>query len=159
MIYKLTLGDWSEDGHGVSKDILINCNCDNVADIQNAYKVSCKKLGVQFNDETNDYTEKNLQHNDPRLIWTNYQENDMSVIAHDILNKAGCFDGIDVKEYDKRFYIESQEQCARIIMNFISISMPDDFTYKIVKENYPYINGHWSDNLNIEFGYGLFDRF
>lgn len=29
--------------------------------------------------------------------------------------------------------------------------------YQIVKENYPYINGHWNDNLNVGFGYGLFD--
>lgn len=48
MIYKLVLGDWSEDGHGISKDVLIGCNCSNVNDIRNAYKASCRKLGVQF---------------------------------------------------------------------------------------------------------------
>lgn len=40
MIYKLVLGDWSEDGHGISKNILIDCNCESVTDIQNAYKES-----------------------------------------------------------------------------------------------------------------------
>ena len=47
MIYKLVLGDWSEDGHGISKNILVDCNCDNVIDIQNAYKESCKKLDTR----------------------------------------------------------------------------------------------------------------
>lgn len=26
MIYKLVLGDWSEDGHGISRNILVDCN-------------------------------------------------------------------------------------------------------------------------------------
>lgn len=156
MIYRLVLGDWSEDGHGILKDVLIECNCNDVVDIQNAYKASCKKLGVQFNDGE-DYTGKNLQYGDPHLIWTEYQEDDMSVVAYDILNKAGCFDGIYVEETDDgRYYVEDQDECACLIMNFISLSMPDDFTYQIVKKNYPCINGYWNGNLNVQFGYGLF---
>lgn len=161
MIYKLALGDWSEDGHGISKDILVDCNCNNVVDIQNAYKESCKKLGIQFDDDK-DYSEKGYKYHDPHLIWTDYQDNDMSAIAYDILNKAGCFDGVDVEEDDDgRFSVVTiegcvLEECAKVIMNFIALSMPKDFKYHIVKENYPYINGHWNDNLNVGFGYGLF---
>lgn len=158
MIYKLVLGDWSEDGHGISKNILVDCNCESVTDIQNAYKESCKKLGVQFN-HTEDYTGKHLQYGDPHLIWTEYEEDDMSAVAYDILNKAGCFDGIYVEKTDKgRYYIEDREECACLIMNFIALSMPDGFTYKIVKENYPCINGYWNKNLNSQFGYGLFEQ-
>lgn len=158
MIYKLVLGDWSEDGHGISKNILVDCNCNNVIDIQNAYKESCRRLGVQFN-HTEDYTGKHLQYGDPHLIWTEYKEDDMSAIAYDILDKAGCFDGIYVEKTDKgRYYIEDLEECARLIMNFIALSMPDNFAYKIVKENYPCINGYWNKNLNSQFGYGLFEQ-
>lgn len=157
MIYKLVLGDWSEDGHGISRNILIDCNCESVADIQNAYKASCKKLGIQFN-HNEDYTGKNLSYGDPHLIWTEYGENDMSDIAHDILKKAGCLNEIDVEENDRgRYYIETLEECAAVMMNFISLSMPEDFTYKIIQENYPCINGYWDRNLNVQFGYGLFD--
>lgn len=157
MIYKLVLGDWSEDGHGISKDVLIECNCNDVIDIQNAYKASCRKLGVQFNDDDNDYTGKKLQYKDPHIIWCEHDEDDMSKVAYDILNKAGCFDGICVEETDEgRYYIEEREECARLIMNFISLSMPDDFSYQIIKENYPCINGYWNHNLNVQFGYGLF---
>lgn len=161
MIYKLALGDWSEDGHGISKDILVDCNCNNVVDIQNAYKESCKKLGIQFDDDK-DYSEKGYKYHDPHLIWTDYQDNDMSAIAYDILNKAGCFDGIDIEEDDDgRYHIESIKGCvleehAKVIMNFIALSMPENFSYQIVKEDYPYINGHWDGNLNVGFGYGLF---
>lgn len=157
MIYRLVLGDWSEGGHGILKEVLIDCNCDHVTDIQNAYKASCKKLSVQFNDGE-DYTGKNFPCRDPHFIWTNYQEDDMSPIAYDILNKAGCFQEIYVEENDDgQYYIESLEDCARVIMNFISLSMPEDFSYQIVRNCYPCINGYWNDNLNVEFGYGLFD--
>lgn len=43
MIYKLVLGDWAKDDHCISKNIFVACNCENVIDIQNAYKTSCKK--------------------------------------------------------------------------------------------------------------------
>lgn len=160
MIYRLVLGDWSEDGHGILKEVLIECNCNDVTDIQNAYKASCKKLGVQFNDDK-DYTGKNLPYGDPHFIWTEYGDSNMSVVAYDILNNAGCFDGIDIEENDDgRYYIDSiesgLEEHAKVIMNFISLSMPDDFTYQIIKKNYPCINGYWNENLNVQFGYGLF---
>ena len=54
MIYKLVLGDWSEDGHGISEDFLFECNYD-VHKIRQAYKDSCRKLGVTFN-YNEDYT-------------------------------------------------------------------------------------------------------
>ena len=50
MVYKLVLGDWSKDGHKQSEDFLFDCNYD-VHKIRQAYKDSCKKLGVAFHDE------------------------------------------------------------------------------------------------------------
>ena len=37
---------------------------------------------------------KKLQYKDPHIIWCEHDEDDMSKVAYDILNKAGCFDGI-----------------------------------------------------------------
>lgn len=164
MIYNLVLGDWAEDGHGRSKNILVDCNCESVTDIQNAYKASCRKLGIQFNNDE-DYTGKNLSRYDPHLIWTEYGDFDMSDIAYDILNKAGCLNGIEVEENDSgycidRMYCDEYYSCAQVIMNFIALSMPEDFTYKIieVEQEYPCINGY-GDGMSILFGYGLFDIF
>lgn len=47
MVYKLVLGDWSKDGHKQSEDFLFDCNYD-VHKIRQAYKDSCKKLGITF---------------------------------------------------------------------------------------------------------------
>ena len=58
MVYKLVLGDWSKDGHKQSEDFLFDCNYD-VHKIRQAYKDSCKKLGITFNDGRN-YTDSVL---------------------------------------------------------------------------------------------------
>lgn len=41
-------------------------------------------------------------------------------------------------------------------MNFIALSMPEDFTYKLTESEIEPINGDWNGELNVQFGYGLF---
>lgn len=155
MIYKLVLGDWSEDGHGISEDFLFECNYD-VHKIRQAYKDSCRKLGVTFN-YNEDYTGLGLGYGSERQVWIEYGEDGITRTAFEILNQAGCFDEIDYYEDGDEYYIEEDEDCAKLIMNFISLSMPEDFTYKLIKQDYECINGFWNDELNHQFGYGLFD--
>lgn len=49
MIYKLKLGDQYNEGHRMSEVFLFDCNYD-IHKIRQAYKDSCKKLGITFND-------------------------------------------------------------------------------------------------------------
>ncbi len=155
MVYKLVLGDWSEDGHSMSKDILFDCNYD-VHAIRQAYKDSCKKLGIIFNCNR-DYTGLNLGYKSERRLWTEYEESGISKATLGILNNANCLDGIEYYEEDGSYYIDDYKDCAKLIMNFIAVSMPQDFTYKLVQEpKIEPINGLWNDELNVTFGYGLF---
>lgn len=156
MIYKLVLGDWSDDGHGISKDFLFDCNYD-VHKIRQAYKDSCRKLGVTFN-YNEDYTGLGLRYGSKRQVWTEYEDNSITKTAFEILNNVGCFDEIDYYEDGSEYYLEEYKDCAKLIMNFIALSMPEDFTYKLIEQqNYECINGYWNDELNHAFGYGLFD--
>ena len=156
MIYKLTLGDWSGDGHEEYQEFLFECNYD-VHKIRQAYKNSCKKLGITFNNGK-DYTKSNIRFNSERRIWTNYEDAAISEDSFDILNEAGCFNDIDYYEEDEEYFIDDNKECAKLIMNFIALSMPDDFEYKPVENiKYEAINGWWNDELNEQFGYGLFD--
>ena len=41
-------------------------------------------------------------------------------------------------------------------MNFIALSMPEDFTYKLIESEIEPINGYWNGELNAQVGYGLF---
>lgn len=155
MIYKLTLGDWSGDGHEEYREFLFDCNYD-IHKIRQAYKDSCKKLGISFNHNT-DYTELGLHFRDERQIWTEYEDGNISEFAFNILKTAGCLDNIDYYEEDGECFIEECSECASLIMNFIALSMPSDFEYKPVEEvKYEAINGWWNDELNEQFGYGLF---
>lgn len=159
MLYKLVLGDWSKDGHNISKDFIFDCNHD-VSEIRQAYKDSCKKLGVTFN-HNEDYTGLGITYGDERMVWTEYEENDMSETAFKIMYEAGCFDGIPYEKHEEygetKYYIKELKDCAMLIMNFIALSMPEDFTYKPVNMKITPINGWWNPELNEQFGYGLFD--
>ena len=160
MVYKLTLGDWSKDGHGIHKAFYFDCNYD-VYKIRQAYKDSCKKLGIMFsiNGTRDSYTGLNLSYGDDRSIWVDYDDYWISETAFDILNEAGCFKDIlyGRDNFDEEGYsIEDIGDCVKLIMNFIAISMPDDFSYKLVKDCES-INGYHNDELNDTFGYGLFE--
>jgi hypothetical protein len=40
---------------------------------------------------------------------------------------------------------------------FVKLSLPDLIINKIAEDNsIPVINGYWNDNLNVQFGYGLY---
>ena len=161
MIYKLTLGDWSEDGHRIHEDFYFDCNYD-VHKIRQAYKDTCKKLGVVFDVDDCIYMDlEKISIFDDRAIWTNYEENDISTDVFNILKNAGVLKGVNYEirlnksSGKERYFIESVNDCATVVMNFIAISMPDDFTYTLIDPE-P-INGYWNDELNDMFGYGLFD--
>ena len=53
-LMKLTIGDWSKDGHNRMEHYYLNSNYD-VHQVREAYKNSCKKTGVTFN-HNEDYT-------------------------------------------------------------------------------------------------------
>ena len=42
-------------------------------------------------------------------------------------------------------------------MQFIALSMPEDFKYEFFEIESDPINGWWNNELNVQFGYGLFD--
>ena len=49
-----------------------------------------------------------------------------------------------------------QKVLFALIMDFIGLSMPQDWSYKPVKDDFEAINGWWNGNLNVQFGYGLY---
>lgn len=155
MIYKLELGDWSGDGHKISESFLFDCNYD-IHKIRQAYKDSCKKLGITFN-YNEDYTGLGLGYGSERQVWTEYREPSISETAFDILNEAGCLDGIDSYKEDDAYYIEDTQDCAKLIMKFIALSMPEDFRYKLTQNPKVESINSWNEELNQQFGYGLFD--
>ena len=152
---KLTIGDWSKDGHGLSEFFVYEVN-KSVSEIRQGYKDSCKKLGLQFNENKN-YSglAEHFDYGTNLHICTEYERDLLSVEAKDILFN----NGIDINEYfDECVELEG---FAELIMAFIKISVPDliweegSFKRSELKTIEP-INGWWNDELNVTFGYGLF---
>lgn len=158
---KLTIGDWSRDGHEKSEYFIYSVNKD-VSEIREAYKSSCKLTRVQFNHGEN-YTglDKLVEE---MCICTEYEDNQLSKKVADVLKSHGInvdiyFDDIDEEEGTGSF---NPEGLAELIMEFIKLSIPDlqykEASFKKSKvDNIPPINGWWNRELNCQFGYGLFD--
>lgn len=90
-------------------------------------------------------------------VWTDYETPYIDETDFEILNKAGCFKGIEYEKDRDRYYVNNLKDCAKLIMNFIALSMPKDFRYKLVKERKVESINSWNHELRQHFGYGLFD--
>lgn len=142
--FKLSIGDWSEDGHGQYEFYFYNSNYP-VSDWQDAYYKSCLLTGIQFHD-----TEGK---SDNIALCVEYDENHITDEVQEILNKFS----LPTKNYADPDYF------ADLIMKFIGLSMPQDFHYseaatkKSEHDNITPLNGWWNEKLNEHFGYGLFE--
>ena len=157
---KLTIGDWSQDGHNEFEMFVYEVNKP-VEEIRQAYKDSCKKTGLQFNHNEN-YTglveHSNYKYTETR-ICTEYEDDKIREEAIEILKS---FD-FDLSKYcNGDFGFDDVEQFCELILDFIKLSLPDltwkeaSFKKSDLKTIEP-INGWWNESLNVQFGYGLFD--
>lgn len=146
--FSLTIGDWSDDGHGKYDDFVVVVNKE-LKEIQEAYRNSCEKSGFRFHNNDNKHIP----------LLTEYQEYAIKGEYFKELVDLGF--NPDVLEEDLHGdytsdYCTSANDLANIMMWFISLSL-EDFEYEFVpKERLPAINGWWGD-LNHQFGYGIYE--
>jgi hypothetical protein len=150
---KLTIGDWSQDGHNQYEEFVYESN-KSVKEIRQAYKDSCKLTGLSFN-HNEDYTGLGLRNRNPRQIATEYQEPNLSDLAKEILTEFE----IDYTEYEKETGVEN---FTELLISFIKLSLPDleleEASFKKSElKSIDAINGWWEQELNVQFGYGLFE--
>ena len=152
--FYIVLGDWSSDGHGKSKKILIESNLTH-DELQKAYLQSCKKTKIAFHND----------HKAKLTICVQYEQAQLTREIFDALQKLNCpindleFDGVG----DSQITDKNCEDCyfnetsfVNTLMWFISLSLPSTFNWKIVEDKTPIFNGYWDKDLNIMIGYGLY---
>jgi len=155
MLMKLVLGDWSDDGHGKSREVVYDVN-HTLEDVQEAYKQSCKTTGVSFN-HNDDFTGVERKYPEDKLyrICTDYEDSYISEEAFNELRKYidedTLYKYIGEPDEDGDRWVDDFEG---LWWEFVKISLPD-LCYKEEKNKIPAINGWWGD-LNVQFGYGLF---
>lgn len=153
MLFNLVLGDWRQDGNCVRYNNIYDVNYP-VERLAEAYRTSCRKYGIQFNAPTpgNDYigyaAEYGKGREDWRYIWCRYGEDVINSTAYIVLEQAGVLTEDNVRgKYDGAgYYIEDE---AGLVMRFIALSMPADFTYR--PSNVPSLNAA----LHADIGHGL----
>lgn len=134
MVYKLVLGDWSKDGHKQSEDFLFDCNYD-VHKIRQAYKDSCKKLGVAFHDEDYENCTKPLS-DDYSNVWTDYETPYIDETDFEILNNAESFNMEE--ESNKEMLLEFRETAEKL-KKVTAILKAQEWFGKVGKLSGPYI--------------------
>lgn len=147
----LVLGDWSDDGHGKTTNVTVEVN-KTVVEVQEAYKASCKLTGISFNHNV-DYTEKKRDWKEAKkyMVCTKYEENTLTNEVKEVLKRFNCPEDI-IENFDEECF----ENFVKLWFWFVKLSLPD-LVYTEIKNDIPTINGYWNENLNVAFGYGLFN--
>lgn len=122
-IFKIEMGDPSGDGHSQSDNFFYESNYP-ASELKKAYKKSVKLTGVDLQSVCSEYTESKI---------------DDSVLEK--LNEEGISTA-KVADY------VSATDFAALIMDFIKLSMPEDFEFKKTMNKVQSIG---------TFGYGLYD--
>lgn len=154
MKVKITIGDWSQDGHNQYEEFVFESN-KTVKEIRQAYKDSCKLTGLSFN-HNEDYTGLNLGYGTGRQIATEYGDVNISELAVNIFEKHS------IKSYITFQEEPNTENFLTLLIDFIKLSLPDltlqEASFKKSElKNIPAVNGWWNKELNCQFGYGLFE--
>lgn len=162
--FKIPIGDWSGDGHSQCDTFVLKCNYP-VEAVRQAYKDSCKLTRISFN-HNNDFTgiKRDWKEAQRYQIAAGYQD---STITRQV-EKALAEHGIQVREeneYDGEYeneddredvWIDGPEHFIELLMKFIKLSLLD-LEYEIIDDGLPYLNGYWNADLNVQFGYGLYN--
>lgn len=153
--YKVVVGDWSSDGHGVSEFVYFNTNKDQ-ADIKKAYNEAVKKCGLTLDNPhlaKKKYTEILNQYEDSKILPMHVKKLEEIGVTFEAV---GC-DGDDQDGEMTWCFGHNGDAICRLFLEMAKTQLPD-LEYEIIKDETPCINGFWSDDFNVQFGYGCFDR-
>ena len=140
----IPVGDWSQDGHNMCKNVTFFSSRP-AEELRAAYHASVAKTGLTF-----DHQHKGEQ------ICTNYGDAALKPAVQDKLAALG-FDLSRIED------VESVQpaELADLVMWFVGLSLPDfEYTQKgrPRQKDGKVLNGYWNKELNVQFGYGLFER-
>lgn len=83
MLTNLIVGDWSHDGHGMTKTITVEHNLDSVTALQNAFQIGTDKLGINLENECKNFEDSEVSNifvqslQNLGLLPENLEEQDM----------------------------------------------------------------------------------
>jgi len=146
--FNLVLGDWSDDGHGISEEFTYSSGHNKEAVMQ-AYMKGCDKVGVSLHASPKHVT-----------IADEYEDSTIQPEATKLLMEAG-FDMGTLSEqtegdFDEPQYIDDGD-FEKLFLFLVRVGNPK---IKLTRINIEPVrlNGFWDKKYNFQMGYGLYSR-
>lgn len=158
-IFRLPIGDWSDDGHGQTQDYLIKSN-KTVQEIRELYFQACDKLGFSLDGS---YKKSDLS---PMADYEDYifKEETLNAlldfgvkIDEELVNNLREIYKTDPDEWDN---IVNTEELCKIVLEFIKTQDSELILEIIPEPEAPMFQFYGYDDKKRHigyFGYGLFD--
>lgn len=145
---KLVIGDWSHDGHNQSEFVYFDSNISE-AEIKEAYLNAVAKCGVGLHRaRTGEQHESVCDEYEQRTIPLELKAK-MEAIGVDF-EKVGGYECVEGQWGDF-----GGKGIAKLFLELVRAVRPD-FQYDIINDRVPCINGFWSKDFNLGFGYGMY---
>jgi hypothetical protein len=145
---KLVVGDWSHDGHNQSEFVYFDCNLTEV-ELKAAYLEAVEKCGVGLHRPR-----KGEKHT---AVCTEYEQR---TIPLELKAKMEAV-GVDFEKVGGSEIIVGEwgdfggKGIAKLFLELVKAARPH-FEYEIINDRVPCVNGFWSKDFNISFGYGMY---
>jgi hypothetical protein len=146
--FKLVIGDWSDDGHGKSDFIYFKTDFTEV-EIKAAYLEAVAKCGVGLHRARKGESHESILDEYEARTFPLELKQKMEAAGVDFSKVGGS--EIIVGEWGDL----GAPGVARLFLELVKAARPH-FTYEIINDQVPCINGFWSEDFNIGFGYGIY---
>lgn len=151
-LHWLVIGDWSNDGHGDKEFISFRCTHDDAA-VKKAYLAACKKGKVALHDDH----KGSIDH----VICCDYEDRKMRESAKEALIALGVDLSklVDAEEDEDDGSIGLNAESIVVIFAEMVKTQIEGFAYELPENTrLPTLNGYWSKDFNLQFGYGVTGR-
>ena len=124
--FKIVMGDWSNDGHGMKEDFVVESTHPET-ELRAAFRKSVDKMNIGF-----DCNSDTKYH-----VACEYDDNIVCKEVVDIFLENGLNEDDWDIEQTGEIRLTDPDSLVYMILWFISCSMPEDFKYEIVAEDIP----------------------
>jgi hypothetical protein len=148
-LHRIVIGDWSHDGHNQEDFYNFECSHDE-PEVKKAYWAAIKKCKIALHED-NDKRLKGI-----KSVCCEYE--DRTIKAPELKDLGVSFENMDnefEQDEDGNDILNCCSQdIAYLFFEIVKTQIPG-FEYKYIEEKRT-INGFWSKDFNVNFGYGCY---
>ena len=155
----ITIGDWSDDGHGKAQDLTVKMVGEDVrnARLKKAYQEAVKATGVDLYELFEEYEKSDISFEDLKKICdSGYRIHTYADYDDEAIGTWEIFDDIPEEWYVDGDKKSNMISAGHMLMYYLGYGIPG-FDYKFINSEKDYIIGKWATDAPLSsFGYGFF---